>query len=462
MSIPKLNSDLRIIQKLSDLPNTGDGLTAQELKEKFDQGALTIQNWVNAELIPTLVAKEIPFAPSGEIAGENVQSAIEHVQAQIRDAFSGKIVNGSVTKEKLSADLLERVYGGRCWVALDEPGEQDNISGDFPVGQLWLCPGFTVENKAVSWMCKNGSVTEQDNLLTVTGDATAETVTLSQTVAGLGQSGDRVYVLFSVEDADEELEAMKLKLGAEGHDAMEGGVFTAILGSGGSLSAELTATWPAKSLADGSFGLRNFSVVNVDAVLRQNPHAHDKADWGGYLESLLPLAVHACPQTLWVHSTDGHWRMASRDLLPGALLVGGGDSKMENLSVGEDGSYLTVKGGKPVWADRESTVQELGAVRLATGTYVGTGAERTLTLPLAPKLLVLSSDEGPLKDRNNTVLWDNPVILRDGATSGAWGSGRDSENTLWRDTVSLRGAELAFSKELGNRQDVTYTWVAIY
>ena len=37
MAIPKMTDDLEIIQKLSDLPNATDGLTAEELKAKFDE-----------------------------------------------------------------------------------------------------------------------------------------------------------------------------------------------------------------------------------------------------------------------------------------------------------------------------------------------------------------------------------------------------------------------------------------
>jgi len=51
MALPKLIKDLNYIQALSDRPNTADGLTSMELKEKFDQAANDIKNYINNELI---------------------------------------------------------------------------------------------------------------------------------------------------------------------------------------------------------------------------------------------------------------------------------------------------------------------------------------------------------------------------------------------------------------------------
>ena len=54
MAIPKFMDDLAIISKLSDNPNTGDGLSAEELKARFDAAPLAIQNYINTILIPNL------------------------------------------------------------------------------------------------------------------------------------------------------------------------------------------------------------------------------------------------------------------------------------------------------------------------------------------------------------------------------------------------------------------------
>ena len=60
MAIPKMTDNLNIIQALSDLPNSEDELTAQELKAKFDAAGLAIQNYLNKTLIPALVAAQLP------------------------------------------------------------------------------------------------------------------------------------------------------------------------------------------------------------------------------------------------------------------------------------------------------------------------------------------------------------------------------------------------------------------
>ena len=154
MAIPKMTDDLSIIQALSDLPNSEDGLSAQELKEKFDAAGLSIQKYINEKLIPALTAAQIPFANRNEINAETVQLAIEDVQRQIKDAAAGTIVNGSITKEKIASALLARIYGGLAWVSADTPGSMDNPDSDFPIGQVWLRPEFTVVNDAGNdWTC---------------------------------------------------------------------------------------------------------------------------------------------------------------------------------------------------------------------------------------------------------------------------------------------------------------------
>ena len=54
MSLEKLTKDLNIVQKLDDEPNDVGGLSAAELKKKFDEGALTIQEYINTTLLPAL------------------------------------------------------------------------------------------------------------------------------------------------------------------------------------------------------------------------------------------------------------------------------------------------------------------------------------------------------------------------------------------------------------------------
>lgn len=54
MSITQFTKDMNIIAKLDDEPNDVGGLTAAQLKAKFDEGGVAIQNYLNTVLIPEL------------------------------------------------------------------------------------------------------------------------------------------------------------------------------------------------------------------------------------------------------------------------------------------------------------------------------------------------------------------------------------------------------------------------
>lgn len=52
MSLTRLEADLAIHQKLADEPNDVGGLSAQELKKKFDEAGVTIQEYLNETHLP--------------------------------------------------------------------------------------------------------------------------------------------------------------------------------------------------------------------------------------------------------------------------------------------------------------------------------------------------------------------------------------------------------------------------
>ena len=54
MNLPELNANLNNIQALSDKPNEMDGLTSNELNEKFDMAGNTIKTYINGTLIPSI------------------------------------------------------------------------------------------------------------------------------------------------------------------------------------------------------------------------------------------------------------------------------------------------------------------------------------------------------------------------------------------------------------------------
>ena len=107
--LTKLTSDLDIISMLDNEPNDVGGLTAEELKAKFDEGANLIKQYINEVLIPEL-ASEIGAANIGitrvpGITGaEDVQAALEKLETQMGDITQGAVADSSITTAKL-ADL---------------------------------------------------------------------------------------------------------------------------------------------------------------------------------------------------------------------------------------------------------------------------------------------------------------------------------------------------------------------
>lgn len=54
INITNLTANVNNIQGLSDRPNTADGITSQQLKEKFDKAGTDIKSYINNTLIEEL------------------------------------------------------------------------------------------------------------------------------------------------------------------------------------------------------------------------------------------------------------------------------------------------------------------------------------------------------------------------------------------------------------------------
>lgn len=482
MSIPKMTNDLAVIQRLSDLPNSTEGLTADQLKAKFDEAPLAIQEYINNRLIPAIVAAQIPFTATSEINADNIDAAIREVQSQVRDASSGTIVNGSVTAEKLSVELLARTYGGRPWVSMDTPDSADNVAADFPIGQIWLRPAFTVANAAgADWTLNGLTSTSEENKITFTGNNTVTVATATQALTNLGQDGDRVYVLFSTGDVDSEIGALTVSLNSGEAQNTAFGVYAGTL-MGGSLTVQFSATWPSTSLAGGSFAVNNYTVVNVDQIIRQTDAAQEIADWPGYLSGLLPLSSYTSKEEAFIQSINGNWWPLSYSVQPvsrggtgngtvayGEMLYGTGNEAMERLgAASENNSFLQFVGGKPAWVGASDAAGNNGIARIVTGSYRGTGIGRSVSLPVTPKLLHISTpsgcwDNGGYSGADYTEWSDHPVTLAQGcADTSNYAQSVDGGTRQMSETVRLNGSSVSVGQYFCNRSGVNYNWVAIY
>lgn len=489
MAIPKLTKDLEIIQKLSDLPNATDGLTADELKAKFDEAARLIKEYLNSVLVPAIAAKNIPFTKIDEINATDVQNAIAEVQRQVKDAANGAIPNESITKEKLAADLLARVYGGVPWLSVKTPDGNDNTDAGFPIGQIWLRPAFTVNNlRKTSWSGTGCTVAATEQQVKMTGNKSSTDGTMTQSLTGIGNEGDTVYILFDLTERDTEITALTLSINNGEETEIGEQVSEAVkLKAGGSVTMTVSATWPSMSLADGNVVLKNFTIVNVSAILRQTAEAKDMSDWVGYLRDLMPFVSYNSPTEIFIQTADGEWLSMMYDVLPvnrggtgldavadGQLLYGSGGKLQKLDPPGEDDCALFYGSGNPQWKTRAQVVEILEQPRVMTGSYVGTGDDATpVTLPVSPILLYIRPDGGLDTSNfgNSHNGFDRPTVLSDGAEDGQTNTYSTETGYGWYlASVKLSGNTLTFSAKLGNqnhpyfmnRSGITYRWTALY
>lgn len=109
--IPDLDDDLDVIQKLDDEPNDVGGLTAAQLKAKFDEGPNAIKRYINDELLPaisdTVAEADVRAeAEQGRVAAEAARVTAEQGRASAEtgreqaEAARGTAEQGRVAAEQ--------------------------------------------------------------------------------------------------------------------------------------------------------------------------------------------------------------------------------------------------------------------------------------------------------------------------------------------------------------------------
>lgn len=99
MALLPMDNDLNIIAGLSDEPNDVDGLSAQELKTRFDRAGLLIQEYINTILLPAI---------SG-LDRETREALKQYVDATAANFTLGLLSPGSVTNEMLATPIHKTV-----------------------------------------------------------------------------------------------------------------------------------------------------------------------------------------------------------------------------------------------------------------------------------------------------------------------------------------------------------------
>lgn len=114
MGFTKSTDDLKIHQKLSDEPNIDDGLSAEELKLKFDKPVTDLQKSFNKlidELENAQASKYIGAEPLDEYddTENNVQAKLLKIRAEIQNITLGQIPDGSITEPKLNTEYSRTI-----------------------------------------------------------------------------------------------------------------------------------------------------------------------------------------------------------------------------------------------------------------------------------------------------------------------------------------------------------------
>lgn len=104
MALDKFEKDMAIISALDDEPNDVGGLTAAELKAKFDEAGQSIKQYLNEILTVEVDAQK---------AGRD----------ELQGLVLGQIPDGTITEEKLSASLLFSLLAPETQVSYNSPDD---------------------------------------------------------------------------------------------------------------------------------------------------------------------------------------------------------------------------------------------------------------------------------------------------------------------------------------------------
>lgn len=143
---PQLTTDLDNIQALDDLPNQTGGLTAAELKAKFDKAGDDIKDYINTVLLPAL---ESTIASSSGASGIGIEAIVGLTgAANVQDALAailalytaGTVADGSVTTVKLADDAVTaaKIDGGAVGTPALAAGAVTPAKTDFTGADLTI------------------------------------------------------------------------------------------------------------------------------------------------------------------------------------------------------------------------------------------------------------------------------------------------------------------------------------
>ena len=141
--IPRVTDELGTVSTLDDRPNDTSGLTAAELKAKFDADSGTLKAYLNDVLIPflegTAAAASLGITTIPGFSAGDVQTALEQIVQAMQDVTQGSVTDGSITLAKLAAEVTAVALGGAA--ASHTHGAGDVSSGVLDEARLPVLDG---------------------------------------------------------------------------------------------------------------------------------------------------------------------------------------------------------------------------------------------------------------------------------------------------------------------------------
>ena len=175
--IPRVTDELGTVSTLDDRPNDTGGLTAAELKAKFDADAGTLKDYVNDVFIPFLegasAAASLGITTIPGFSADNIQTALEQIVQAMQDVTQGSVADGSITLAKLAAEVTAIALGGAA--ASHTHGAGDINSGVLDVARIPVLDGTKLGAGSVG--------TAQLGAAVVTAEKLAALAVLAQHIA---------------------------------------------------------------------------------------------------------------------------------------------------------------------------------------------------------------------------------------------------------------------------------------
>lgn len=111
MGFTRMNDNVSVHQSMPDEPNIDDGLSAEELKKKFDEPSEKLKQAFNdliSEIEATTGASQIGSSAlkTGDLSENNVQAKLESLQSQVDDLKSGELIDGSIVTSKIADSAI--------------------------------------------------------------------------------------------------------------------------------------------------------------------------------------------------------------------------------------------------------------------------------------------------------------------------------------------------------------------